>query len=85
MLPFRPNPAKAVYCSDCFTKKNTDAPRGKAPRTDAKSPRFDKPAAPNLEIKALQKQLKVIEDRLNRILDIINPPLPPKKATKQED
>jgi len=85
MLPFRPNTAKPVYCSDCFTKKNADGARGatKPPRSD-RSPRHDRPAAPNLELKAVQKQLKTIEDRLNRILDIISPPTPPKKSAQLE-
>jgi hypothetical protein len=35
---------------------------------------------PNYELNAIKLQLKTIEDRLNRVLDIISPPAPPKKA-----
>jgi len=83
MLPFRPNTEKPVYCSDCFAKKNDNDRKGagKPPRSE-RSPRHDRPAAPNLELKAVKMQLKTIEDRLNRILDIINPPMPPVKSSK---
>ena len=96
MLPFRPNAEKPVYCRDCFAKKNADNARDdggrhggarsdntKAPRSE-RSPRHDRPAQPNYELTAIKQQLKTIEDRLNRVLDIINPPLPPVKSFKAE-
>jgi len=84
MLPFRPNTDKPVYCSDCFAKKNADNARAdsrttKAPRSE-RSPRHDREVKPNYELNAIKLQLKTIEDRLNRVLDIISPPAPPKKA-----
>jgi len=88
MLPFRPNTDKPVYCSDCFSKKNADSARddgrrdGTKPPRSERSPRHDRPQPqPNYELNAIKLQLKTIEDRLNRVLDIINPPLPAKKAT----
>lgn len=93
-LPFKPSTDKPVYCSDCFAKKNADREReegrssnsgrneNKAPRSE-RSPRHDRPQAqPNYELTAMKRQLETIEARLNRILDIINPPLPPAKANR---
>lgn len=89
MLPFRPSTDKPVYCSDCFAKKNAEHDRVGGRRDSAQSPRSDRAQRserpqsamqPNYELTAIKLQLKTIEDRLNRVLDIINPPLPPKKS-----
>lgn len=87
-LPFRPNGEKPVFCSDCFSKKSGDSDRGgrndysKPPR-DERPARHDRPQTqPNHELVAMKRQLETIEARLNRILDIINPPTPPGKAAK---
>lgn len=85
-LPFRPNGEKPVFCSDCFSKKSPDNDRGsrndysKPPR-DERPARHDRPQTqPNHELAAMKRQLETIEARLNRILDIINPPTPPGKS-----
>jgi len=82
MLPFRPNTDKPVYCSDCFSKKNSDSSDGRAGKFQRpeRTVRPDRPSTQDLELKAIRAQLKVVEDRLNRVLDIISPPTPPKKA-----
>ena len=81
MLPFRPNTDKPVFCSDCFSKNSKSGDRGvsKPPRSE-RSPRHDRPSPQDLELKSIKAQLKTIEDRLNRVLDIINPPVPAKKS-----
>jgi CxxC-x17-CxxC domain-containing protein len=96
-LPFKPSTDKPVYCSDCFAKKNADREREEGrpgsgrneytkPPRDERSPRHDRPQTqPNFELSAMKRQLETIEARLNRILDIINPPLPPVKANRAPD
>jgi len=94
-LPFKPNGVKPVFCSDCFEKKDSGDSYGsnrndrndrndrreypKPPR-DERPPRHEPRAAqPNLELEEVKRKLETIEARLNRILDIINPPTAPAK------
>lgn len=92
-LPFSPNSTKPVFCSDCFAKKNAESSQAdggykSVSRVDyAKPPRDERPARhdrplPSAELASLRRQLETIEARLNRILDIINPPTPAKKAVE---
>lgn len=81
MLPFRPNTDKPVYCSDCFGKKQGVSDRVSGGRDAGKAPRSERALPSNHDLNAIKLQLKTIEDRLNRILDIINPPVPAKKST----
>jgi len=90
-VPFRPSGDKPVYCSNCFTQKGEgetrsfggdrgDRPR---PQADKFSPRKeytnDRPQSGDGEIK---RQLATIEAKLNRILDLINPPMPAEKKVE---
>ena len=97
-LPFSPNSDKPVFCSDCFAKRNAENDRGdgrrdndRGGRNDYSKPREHRPAQnerpqakPNRDIIELKQQLTAIESRLNRILDIINPPVSAKKAVVQD-
>jgi CxxC-x17-CxxC domain-containing protein len=80
LLPFQPNTDKPVFCSDCFAKKNADSDRGDTSRD--KGARFERPK-PNNDLGEIKRQLGTIEARLNRILDIINPPTQPIKSTEK--
>ncbi len=97
-LPFKPTTAKPVFCSECFSKnsdfggRDNDRRDGgsrneytKAPRSE-RSPRHDRPQAQpqhnNNELADVKKQLVTIEARLNRILNIINPPKPSTKEVE---
>jgi len=95
-LPFRPSSDKPVFCSDCFAKKQADGERGADRRHDNRSghskpprserpERHDRPQSPSSDqLAGIQRQLSTIEARLNRILDVMNPPLPPKKTSVPE-
>lgn len=105
-VPFRPSGDKPVYCSACFTKRDTDGSndsrgghRGKSNRSatrperpdytklprDQRPPRHVKREVPTEnELDEIKQKLATIESRLNRILDIINPPTVPKKAVETE-
>ncbi len=112
-VPFRPTGDKPVYCSECFGKKTQDegfSPRGGERRDGgrsfekrpARSDSFDRGARPSVERprendNEIKQRLTIIEARLNRILDLINPPTKPEavvvskketrkteKATKKE-
>ena len=80
VLPFRPNTDKPVFCSDCFAKKNASTDRGDSRRDS--NPRFEQPK-PNNDLVDIKRQLATIESRLNRILDVINPPTQPIKSTEK--
>jgi CxxC-x17-CxxC domain-containing protein len=91
-VPFKPSDAKPVYCSNCFgMKKSANEQRGsehRGGRPEKKS--YDnKPAQQsatrgvgNDVITDLKRQITGLEVKLNRILDLINPPLPAKKAVE---
>lgn len=96
-VPFRPSGDKPVYCSDCFSKRSSDDARGdtrgghsdrpshtKPPR-DQRSPRHDPSRGQSdFTLSKMQKQLTTLEEKLNRILDIINPPMPSPKVVAAE-
>jgi len=106
-VPFRPTGDKPVYCSECFGKQKSDdnfSARGGERRDSGRSfsnraPSGDRPARPertpernNESDKEIKQRLTIIEARLNRILDIINPPtkadgtvIETKAVTKKED
>lgn len=88
-VPFRPSGDKPVYCSACFGKmgdSSRDAKGGERressfkhdsrPQRDERPARFERDGgqsnAGNEEIK---RQLATLESKLNRILDLINPPV----------
>jgi CxxC-x17-CxxC domain-containing protein len=95
-VPFRPSGDKPVYCSACFNKKGDSNDRGARSeygnRSDSRreGSSYERPqrdarpapmtAAPLAGLEDMKRQLATIESRLNRILDIINPPTPPTKA-----
>lgn len=88
-VPFRPSGDKPVYCSDCFSKKSKDDSRddrgvhGRNERPDhAKSHRDERPSRQDTGLIDIKRQLTAIESRLNRILDLINPPVPAVKAAQ---
>lgn len=90
-VPFKPTGDRPVFCRDCFGKQNdgrelrTEAPRREFPREsrpharDERSPAFATPR-PDNSLNDIKRQLTTLEGKLNRILDLINPPLPAKKA-----
>ena len=97
-LPFRPNGEKPVFCSDCFAKKNFDSDRGDSRRDNDRGKRSEYSSSardqhssqnarpqtqPNKDIIEIKRQLSTIESRLNRILDIINPPAPQGKSIER--
>ncbi|MFT7644800.1 MAG: CxxC-x17-CxxC domain-containing protein [Candidatus Paceibacteria bacterium] len=93
-VPFRPSGDKPVYCSECFGKRSKDDSRddrgghGRNERPDfSKPPRDNRPPRHDRQqgqvdtgLIDIKRQLTAIESRLNRILDLINPPLPAKKT-----
>ncbi len=96
-VPFKPNGEKPVFCSACFGMKKEGRPREErfVPRQDSYGAKKSyeagrsvptplQKATPNADIEELKQQLIKIENRLNRILDIINPPKPPTKAVLAE-
>lgn len=97
-VPFRPSGDKPVYCSACFGQKSSENSREgrtegsnfdrgrneyRKERTDFTKPTVDRSQS-DRELGEIKRQLITIEARLNRILDIINPPMPPVKAIKSE-
>lgn len=92
-LPFKPSADKPVYCSDCFGRRlSNHEPRGaqqkvrenksetKKPR-DQRSPRHDAAQRQqSMAVADMQRQLTKLEEKLNRILEIINPPVPSQKV-----
>jgi CxxC-x17-CxxC domain-containing protein len=93
-VPFRPSGDKPVFCSDCFGRKQFDGNRGPSRRhEDARSrPQFRhasaRPDVPRKQaddgLSDIKRQLSNLEQKLNRILDIINPPQPSMKASRPE-
>lgn len=94
-VPFKPNGEKPVFCSECFNKKNAENDRDgirrkddrgqrndySKPHRDERPARHDRPqSAPDSGLGEIKRQLTAIESRLNRILDLINPPLPAAKV-----
>ncbi|MEZ4195240.1 MAG: CxxC-x17-CxxC domain-containing protein [Candidatus Paceibacterota bacterium] len=95
-VPFRPNGDKPVYCSACFGQKSSESSResngggnhfdrgrnndNRKERTDFTRPSVDRSQS-DRELGEIKRQLITIEARLNRILDLINPPMPAVKAT----
>lgn len=84
-VPFRPNGEKPVFCRDCFRKDDDrrdprggrDQSRDGRPSRDFK-PRQSEYAADKKDagLGEVTRQLATLEAKLNRILDIINPPQP---------
>jgi len=98
-VPFKPNGEKPVFCSECFNKKNAENDRDgmrrnddrgqrndySKPHRDERPARHDRPqSAPDNGLGEIKRQLAAIESRLNRILDLINPPMPAAKAAAVE-
>lgn len=94
-VPFRPSSEKPVYCSECFgMKKSANEPRGSkhaekrshTPTHTSNHTQNNTNAANNTRgigndvITDLKRQITGLEVKLNKILDLINPPLPAKKA-----
>lgn len=84
-VPFKPSGDKPVYCSDCFGKRQDDEKRGDrgGDRRDSRPQHNSAPVRaehPNDRRRdadtELRKRLADIESKLNRILDLINPPMP---------
>jgi CxxC-x17-CxxC domain-containing protein len=85
-VPFKPSNDKPVYCSACFGMKKSgnelrgaSKPAGRTERrpygTAATTPKSD-----NQGILELKRQISELEVKLNKILDLLNPPQPsPKK------
>jgi CxxC-x17-CxxC domain-containing protein len=78
-VPFKPSGNKPVYCSDCFEKTNErSGPR----RFNDRSDRNDRPQQNN-------EQLNVINNKLDKILALLNPSVsvsqPKPQETKKEE
>ncbi len=85
-VPFRPSGDKPVLCSDCFSRSREEGDRGSRrddrggdrPRHDSFGPKKERhDRKPEHDPKEILQRLTIIESRLNRILDLINPPTPP--------
>jgi CxxC-x17-CxxC domain-containing protein len=89
-VPFKPSQDKPVYCSACFgMKKSGNELRGER-NTDKRErkpfgngqvnngPAFSSaPAGPSAQnILELKQQISALEVKLNKILDLLNPPRP---------
>jgi len=95
-VPFRPSTDKPVYCSACFNKRDNETERHsnsdtrgetnhRQARTDFTKPQQQpESSAQNRELGDIKRQLITIEARLNRILDIINPPQASNKPVNVE-
>lgn len=85
-VPFRPSNDKPVYCSNCFGKKKNEHGHNEPsqfvrPQNQSRPDRSERSAVrPEAGLEDVKRQLSVIEARLNRILDLINPPMPAVKA-----
>lgn len=86
-VPFRPSGDKPVYCRECFASKR-DSQSEMAPRQGDRgaggAPKFERPQREYREHapvhvdrgnEDIKQQLLKLEGKLNRILEIINPPL----------
>lgn len=81
-VPFRPSGDRPVLCRDCYVRKDGDAPRDDR-RSDNRPPRRDERAPaeyPTVRVdrgmEEVKQKLTTLEAKLNRILDLINPPQP---------
>ncbi len=101
-VPFKPSADKPVFCSECFgMKKSANESRGfehknnrpqktswDSEKTNTTPPKAQPPQLPtNDGILELKRQISGLEVKLNKILDLINPPLPspkiPQPATEK--
>lgn len=97
-VPFKPTQDKPVYCSACFgMKKSGNELRGESnggkrerkPFGNGKvhnGPAYSSaPAGPTAQnILELKQQVSALEVKLNKILDLLNPPQPAVKTTAAE-
>jgi CxxC-x17-CxxC domain-containing protein len=81
-VPFRPSGDRPVLCRDCYVRKDGDAPRDER-RPDARPVRREERAPaeyPTVRVdrgmEEVKQKLATLEAKLNRILDLINPPQP---------
>ena len=99
-VPFRPSSEKPVYCSECFgMKKSANEPRGSkhaekrshTPTHISNHSQSNANAVNNTRgvsndvITNLKRQITGLEVKLNKILDLINPPLPARKAEVSQE
>lgn len=87
-VPFRPSGDRPVLCRECYVRKDDESVRVERKgdsfgRDSRPAPRFDRPQAPyqapvvhDTGMADVKRQLAAMESKLNRILDLINPPLP---------
>lgn len=97
-VPFKPSPDKPVYCSACFgMRKSGNELRGEGSNGQRErkpfgngqvnnGPAFSSaPAGPTAQnILELKQQVSALEVKLNKILDLLNPPQPAVKAVPAE-
>jgi len=98
-VPFKPSQDKPVYCSACFgMKKGGNELRGAAGNSGQRDrkpfgngnvntgPAYSSaPAGPTAQnILELKQQVSALEVKLNKILDLLNPPQPAMKAVPAE-
>jgi len=87
-VPFKPSNDKPVYCSACFgMKKSGNELRGGVKSTERTERRpygaaTSTPKPDNQGILELKRQISELEVKLNKILDLLNPPLPSPKKKK---
>ncbi|MBY0309974.1 hypothetical protein K2Q16_02425 [Patescibacteria group bacterium] len=87
-VPFRPSGDRPVLCRDCYVRKDGDAPRedrrpdarandGARPqRRDERAPAEYPTVRVDRGMEEVKQKLATLEAKLNRILDLINPPQP---------
>lgn len=74
-VPFKPTGDKPIYCSECFDKKGGGSSRGRGPRDRG---RFgDKSSS------ELLSEVKVLNTKLDKIIELLTPEEKPKKKTKK--
>lgn len=96
-VPFRPSGDKPVYCADCFSQRLTESNRGEdrggrhdrtnspKPPREERAPRHNPSRGQNeTSFNEIKHQLAQLEQKLNRLLEIVNPPLPSVKVPQAE-
>jgi len=92
-VPFKPTGDRPVFCRDCFGRKDegynrntpSDIPKREARRDDRPVVRDERTATqagvrPDPSLIEIKQKLTLLEGKLNRILDLINPPQPKVRA-----
>lgn len=77
-VPFRPSGDRPVLCRDCYVRKDGDTPRDdrRPPRREERTLAEYPTVRVDRGMEEVKQKLTTLETKLNRILDLINPPQP---------